>query len=104
MPNHVHRIIVLTEQVGAIHESPLQMKQYQRRIMKLSKIIGRFKMITAREINILRNTIGMPIWQRGYYERIIRNKKKIQGRDESRPYKDFFLTVLCFKLTSQLCS
>jgi putative transposase len=79
MPNHVHRIIVLTEQVGAIHESPLQMKQYQRRIMKLSKIIGRFKMITAREINILRNTIGIPVWQCGYYERIIRNEKKLDN-------------------------
>jgi putative transposase len=49
MPNHVHGIINIIEPVGAIHESPLHMTQYQRRIMKLSKIIGRFKMISTKK-------------------------------------------------------
>jgi REP element-mobilizing transposase RayT len=31
MPNNIHGIIVITEPVGAIHESPLQMTQYKRR-------------------------------------------------------------------------
>ena len=71
MPNHFHGIIVLTEPVGAIHESPLQMTQRQRRIMTLSKIIGRFKMRTAKEINLMNKTPGCPVWQRSYFEHII---------------------------------
>jgi hypothetical protein len=42
MPNHLHGIIVLKTNVGAIHESPLQMTRQERRLMGLSKIIGRF--------------------------------------------------------------
>jgi REP element-mobilizing transposase RayT len=71
MPNHIHGIIVLTEPVGAIHESPLPMTQRQRRTMTLSKIIGRFKMSTAKEINILRKTPGSHVWQRNYSPREI---------------------------------
>ena len=32
-----------------------------------------FKSFTARRINELRNTTGQPVWQRNYYEHIIRN-------------------------------
>jgi len=80
MPNHFHGIIVITGKddngtvraihVGAIHELPLQ-----RRKMLLSKIMGRFKMVTAKQINLSRNTPGVPVWQRNYYEHIIRNEE-----------------------------
>jgi putative transposase len=93
MPNHIHGIIVLTEPVGAIHESPLRMTQYQRRIMKLPKIIGRYKMITAKEINILRRSSGVPIWQRGYYEHIIRNERELNNIHDyiaNNPVKWFY--------------
>jgi REP element-mobilizing transposase RayT len=78
MPNHFHGIICLMEPVGAIHESPLPTTPQQRRNMLLSKIIGRFKMMSAKEINILRNTMGTHIWQRNYYEHIIRSNKELQ--------------------------
>jgi REP element-mobilizing transposase RayT len=83
MPNHIHRIIILTEPIGAIHNSPLRMTQYQRRTMKLSKIIGWFKMTAAKEINILRRMPGHSVWQRSYFERIIRNDKEL---DKIRDY------------------
>jgi REP element-mobilizing transposase RayT len=79
MPNHIHGIIILNNPVGAIHESPLPMNQLQRRKMTLSKIIGRFKMITAKEINILYNTVGSHVWQRNYYEHIIHNDKELNN-------------------------
>jgi putative transposase len=79
MPNHIHGIIILTEPVGAIHESPLRMTQYQRRTMKLSKIIGRFKITAAKEINLLCRTPGHSVWERNYYEHIIRNKKNLNN-------------------------
>ncbi len=79
MPNHIHGIIVLNESVGAIHESPLHMTQRQRRIMTIPKIIGRFKMLTAKEINLMKNTPGYPVWQRNYYDRITRNDTELNN-------------------------
>ncbi|MBU4305955.1 MAG: transposase, partial [Candidatus Omnitrophica bacterium] len=49
MPNHIHVIINI---VGAIHESPLQIR---RRNMLLSKMVGYIKMRSAKQINVLRN-------------------------------------------------
>ena len=62
----------LDDPVGAIHELPLQ-KTSQRRQMLLPKIIGYFKMNSAKRINLVLDSAGIPIWQRNYYEHIIRN-------------------------------
>ncbi|MDH7489256.1 MAG: hypothetical protein QHH80_07075 [Anaerolineae bacterium] len=35
-----------------------------------------FKSAVARRINELRGTLGAPVWQRNYYERIIRNDRE----------------------------
>ena len=39
-------------------------------------IIGRFKSYTTKQYNLLKNTIGKKLWQRNYYEHIIRNEKE----------------------------
>ncbi len=44
-----------------------------RRKMLLPLVMGYFKMNSAKRINILLNSSGVPIWQRNYYERIVRN-------------------------------
>jgi putative transposase len=76
MPNHIHGIILIYDErhVGAIHELPLQ-----RRQMLLPKIIGRFKMNSAKRINILRDIPGCRVWQRNYYEHIIRGEKDLNA-------------------------
>jgi putative transposase len=61
----------------AIHESPLPTTAQQRRKMKLSKIIGRFKMKAAKEIILQRSMAGISVWQRGYYEHVIRSEKEL---------------------------
>ncbi|SFV34330.1 transposase [Thermoflavifilum thermophilum] len=80
MPNHMHGIITINgNTVGAIHELPLQNElplhsdPYQLRKMLLPKIIGYFKMNVAKQINEHRQTPGQPMWQRNYYEHIIRD-------------------------------
>jgi len=99
MPNHIHGILWFTKYitdnqiVGATkppvrystdHELPLynesnsqnelfRQDRRNRRKMVLPKIIGRFKMQSAKQINMLRGTSGLPVWQRNYYEHIIRN-------------------------------
>jgi len=45
--------------------------------MTLPKLIGRFKMLSSKSINIIRNTPGVPVWQRNYYEHIIRNHESL---------------------------
>ena len=70
--------------VGAIHELPRlkqrqQQRQQQRRKMLLPKIVGRFKMNSAKKINQMRNTPGISVWQRNYYEHIIRDEKSLEN-------------------------
>jgi len=47
----------------------------QRR--SLGTLVGAFKSMATRKINILRGTPGLPVWQRGYHERIIRNEGEL---------------------------
>ena len=88
MPNHVHGIIAIVRMMGpasamvpggAIQESPRPEENdpLSRRRMILPKLIGRFKQNSAKQINILRGTSGMPVWQRGYHDHIIRNSASL---------------------------
>ena len=91
MPNHFHGILTITGpivgaiHVRAIHESPLRQPQSprhmtmaQRRNMTLSKLIGRFKMLSSKRINQSRNTPGARLWQRNYWEHIVRDEPELQ--------------------------
>jgi putative transposase len=40
-------------------------------------MIRGFKTISSRRINVLRNNPGCSIWQRNYYERVIRNEQEL---------------------------
>ena len=44
----------------------------------LSEYIRAFKSFSARRINVLRKTLGLPVWQRNYYEHIIRNEHELE--------------------------
>lgn len=72
MPNHVHGIIVLgdSSDVGAgLRPAPTMVNRYG-----LPEIIRAFKAFSSRRINELRSTPGIPVWQRNYYEHVIRNE------------------------------
>jgi len=72
--------------MGAIRESPLQhhgvpnpteMTITERRNMTLSKLVGRFKMVSAKRVNALCGTTGRKLWQRNYWEHIVRNDDEL---------------------------
>ncbi len=44
----------------------------------LGAIIGSFKSATTKQINELRDTPGYQVWQRNYYDHIIRTKRSLQ--------------------------
>ena len=69
MPNHVHMILVITddEVLRAIRESPLRARSV------LSNAIGYIKMNASK--NIHKSYKNVRIWQRGYHDHIIRDKK-----------------------------
>ena len=52
----------------------------------LSEIVRQLKTFSARRINEMRGTPGLPIWQRNYYEHIIRNE------DDLRMISDYITT------------
>jgi len=86
MLNHMHAIIFIDQHVGVMHELPPQVsfaeRRKQRRQMLLPKIIGWFKMNSAKSINQMRNTEGRPVWQKNYYEHVVRNEKELRSIQE----------------------
>ncbi len=65
MPNHLHGIIMIRGRGGS-RTAPTNRKP-------LGRLVGAFKTVSARRINEIRNTLGAAVWQRNYYEHIIRN-------------------------------
>jgi REP element-mobilizing transposase RayT len=45
----------------------------------LGQLIGAFKTVSAKHINLVRHTPGAPVWQRNYYEHIIRNEDEMDS-------------------------
>ena len=83
MPDHFHGIINIhasaSRPVRADHDLPLRDGrdlQMERRRMTLPLVVGYFKMNTAKRINLLRGLEGVPVWQRNYYERDIRDEEE----------------------------
>ncbi len=93
MPNHFHGIINIDESYGkgeaspgiitspiesiSGDASPLQPRGTQSR--SLSAIIQNFKSVSSRHVNRLYFKPGNKIWQRNYYERIIRNERELNA-------------------------
>jgi putative transposase len=86
MPNHVHGILVImpTHDVGATHASPLHLQNDDTptrprgpQPRSVASIVGSFKSAAAKRINEHRGTPGAPIWQRNYYEHIIRDDESL---------------------------
>jgi REP element-mobilizing transposase RayT len=67
MPNHIHGIIIITDAVSigaGLKPAPIH---------GLPEIVRALKTFSARQINKMRDTVGERLWQRNYYEHIIRN-------------------------------
>ena len=84
MPNHFHAIVIVTEQfcegaaVGAHSRAP-----FSRQPRSLGSLVSGFKSAATKRINQLRHTPGAPVWQRNYYERVIRSEREL---DATRQY------------------
>lgn len=81
MPNHLHGILVLPAEnvrsVGAHSCAPLPQQRLYRQPRSLGSLLAGFKSAATKRINDLRHMLGMPLWQRNYYEHIIRNEDEL---------------------------
>jgi len=78
MPNHVHGIINI---VGAHCNVPLhgRIEKFGRSTSNsIPTIIKLFKSTVTKQINQKRNTPKHPVWQRNYYEHVIRNENDLR--------------------------
>lgn len=84
MPNHVHGIVEITqnaERPRRLNAAPLPDRRGDRRSpppdgprsKSLGAFIAGFKSAVTKSINELTGTPGAPIWQRNYYEHVIRD-------------------------------
>jgi putative transposase len=77
MPNHFHGIIIINNcSRGVLQYAPTKAK-LQSPSQTTGAIVRGFKSATTKQINISRNAPGIPIWQRNYYEHIIRNGNEL---------------------------
>ena len=76
MPNHLHGIVVITDgsRRGGSRTAPTTATKHK----PIGRLIGAFKTVSTKGINLLRGTPGNKIWQRNYYEHIIRNEESMR--------------------------
>ncbi len=90
MPNHVHGIILIDtpdstmesaqgDGVGAQHAAPLRTHPHVVQSGSLSAIVRSYKSAVANQINACHQTPGKRIWQRNYYEHIVRNDRALNA-------------------------
>jgi len=72
MPNHLHGIVV-TRDVGAHGRAPLPLAPH-RPPRSLGSFVAGFKSAVTKRINEIRDAPGVPVWQRNYYEHVIRDE------------------------------
>ena len=73
MPNHMHGILELIDDVGTgLKPAPTQRHP-------LSEIVRGLKTFSSRRINQLRHSPGVPVWQRNYYEHVVRNESDLDA-------------------------
>ncbi|NTW88447.1 MAG: transposase [Desulfobulbaceae bacterium] len=88
MPNHIHGIIVIRRVVPCRNESHGEKSQkgvlryaptasFRSPSQTIGAIIRGFKSSTTKQINQIRGTPNLPVWQRNYYEHIIRNEEEM---------------------------
>ena len=93
MPDHMHAIILIIDpDVGAhscaplqkqLNSPPKQNSRLYRPPKSLGSLVAGYKSKVTSRINALRNTLGETVWQRNYYEHIIRSEKEL---DDIRLY------------------
>ena len=87
MPNHFHGLLwfdrpIMPSQSPSddgepVNDGALGKSRLRRPARSLGSVIAGFKTATTKRINQLRNAPGTPVWQRNYYESIVRDDRML---------------------------
>lgn len=91
MPNHLHGIVIIKNDifVGANGNSPQRGKRidmdppprktpFRSPSGTIGAIVRGFKSAATKRVNELQDTPGKPLWQRDYYEHIVRDERDLE--------------------------
>ncbi|MEO5887165.1 MAG: transposase [Anaerolineales bacterium] len=93
MPNHMHGIILITNGRGTAgslndldHEPSRRApthERYQKPVRgSIPTMIRSYKSAVSYRVNLIPETDGVPIWQRNYYEHILRDETDLQNKTD----------------------
>ena len=93
MPNHMHGIIMIIDGRGTADNpndhngescprAPTH-EQFQKPVKgSIPTIVCSYKSAVSYRINLMRGTKDVPLWQRNYYEHVIRDEKDLQNKTD----------------------
>ena len=96
MPNHLHGIIWIVDDGDKRRTVYTDVKEVNAKVLcagSLGAIIRGFKSSVTRRINKIRNTPGGVVWQRNYYEHIIRDEEDLKRIREYIMSNPFIWTI-----------
>lgn len=88
MPNHLHGIIIININVAARHAVPADFAKSSKTTISTSESFGKpvrcslptiirsFKSAVTKQANVSRGDRQYPLWQKGYYEHVIRSEEE----------------------------
>jgi REP element-mobilizing transposase RayT len=82
MPNHIHGILIIMQGRGTTRRATAgntpPYEQFQKPVAgSIPTIIRSFKSAVTKQINELRHTPGGVVWQRNYYEHVVRSERDL---------------------------
>ena len=77
MPNHLHGIIELAESRDTARRVPAKERFGKPTKNSIPTIIRSYKSAVTKKVNELNNQPGDKVWQRNYYDHIIRNRQDL---------------------------
>jgi REP element-mobilizing transposase RayT len=72
-------IKIKLNEFGLVVDEELKNTNNINRKQTLSSFVSGFKSVATKRINILRNTPERPVWQRSFYDHIIRNERSLNA-------------------------
>ncbi|WP_258367085.1 transposase [Mesotoga sp. TolDC] len=76
MPNHLHAIVAIHRGERQIVSECLEAERRAMKAKTIGSFVSRFKAAATVRANELHGTPGKSIWQRNYYEHVIRSEKE----------------------------
>lgn len=73
LPNHMHGILILTTRGAPVETSGSSGSTRPSR-KPVGRLVGAFKTRSTKHVNLLRHMPGAPLWQRDFWDRVIRDE------------------------------